>query len=111
MATTTTKSKRSEPEAVALEEVPVEAPEAAKEQPGVFCYVGPSIHGTIQANSLFTGTLSEVKAALAGAIEKHPGIVGLIVPADDTLARSRSEVKTNGTLLHKRYVDLASGKS
>ena len=99
MATATTKSKRAE------------SAKTQAEQPSVFCYIGPSIHGTIQANSLFTGALEDVKAALSGVIEKHPGVAGLIVPADETLARSRSEVKTNGTLLHKRYVDLASGKS
>ena len=106
MATTTTKSSRPR-----SERTETKTPKAATEQPGVFCYIGPSIHGTIQSNSLFTGTLSEVKSELAGPIEKHPGIACLIVPADETLASRRREVKTPGTLLHKRYVDLAAGKT
>lgn len=102
-----TKTEKAKAEEVKAEKTP----EPATEQEGVFIYIGPNIHGLIQTNSLYTGTLGEVKSALAGAIEKRPGILGLIVPADETLSEKRRDVKTNGTLLHKRYADLASGKS
>ena len=85
---------------------PAKKERAKAEQPGVFLYIGPSIRGVIQENAILSGKLSEIKAQLAGAIEKYPQIAALIVPAE-SLAESRREIKTNGTLLHKKYVELA----
>ncbi len=66
---------------------------------GFCCYVGPSILGVVQQNSIIEGTVEEAKAAYAGAIEKYPLISRLIVDGND-LAEALKSVKTPGTLLY-----------
>ena len=83
--------------------------EAVIEQPSVWVYIGPTFHGEIQENSIYTGTIEDVKELLAGQIEKHPGVVRLIVPADENLAQKRADAHREGTLYHKLYLDVLSG--
>lgn len=67
-----------------------------------FMYLGPSIRGKIQANSLYQGSRAEVEQLLASAIEAHPRIKTLLV-SGDTLAVDRVKVKTPGNYLYEEY--------
>lgn len=67
-----------------------------------FMYLGPSIRGKIQTNSLYQGTRAEVERLLAPAIEAHPRIKSLLV-SGDTLAVDRIKVRTPGNYLYEEY--------
>lgn len=67
-----------------------------------FMYLGPSIRGKIQTNSLYQGNRAEVERLLAPAIEAHPRIKSLLV-SGDTLAVDRIKVKTPGNYLYEEY--------
>ena len=100
--------------AEAAEEPEVKKAKAKKnaevvEQPGVFVYIGPTIRGAVQESTIISGTLTEIKAQYARLIEKHPQVERLIVPMD-SLAVCRRDVKTSGTLLHRKYVELLSAE-
>jgi len=73
---------------------------------GFCCYIGPSILGVVQQNSIIDGTVENAKTAYAEAIRKYPMISRLIVDGND-LAASLSDVKTPGTLLYASYRKLA----
>lgn len=82
------------------------APEKAGAE--ICCYIGPSITGVIQTNTIYAGN---VKAAQKGAelklaVKSCPGIVKLIVPGDQ-LADARQRVRTKGDPLYKAYRELA----
>lgn len=79
---------------------------AAPETPGIYAYIGPNIKGVIQQNTIYEGTYSGVCEKIADAAEKYPLITGLIVPAA-ALTQSRREIKTTGTRLNHKYVQLA----
>lgn len=75
-----------------------------------FCvYLGPNIHGVIQAGTIYSGMKEQAIASLSSAIEKYPLIAALIVPGE-TLAEDRIKVKTPGNLLHVNYKKLAAGR-
>lgn len=81
------------------------------DDPGRFCvYIGPSIRGVIQSNTIFPGTKPEVEKRLTDAIERYPLIAKLISP-DKTFAEDRIKVNTAGNVLNVYYNKLASGKS
>lgn len=73
---------------------------------GFCCYIGPSIIGVVQQNSMIDGTVEEAKAVYADAIKKYPLISRMIVDGND-LAASLSDVKTPGTFLHMTFRKLA----
>ena len=97
--------------AAAAEEPEVKAKTKAKakpaqvERPGVFVYIGPNLRGAIQESTIMSGKLIEIKARLAPMIAEHPQASALIVPME-SLAECRRDVKTAGTLLHKKYMEL-----
>lgn len=73
---------------------------------GFCCYIGPSILGVVQQNSIIDGSVEEARAAYADAIKKYPLISRMIVDGN-VLAASLSDVKTPGTLLYTTYRKLA----
>lgn len=73
---------------------------------GFSCYIGPSIFGVIQQNSIMPGTADEMRACYAQAIERYPLIGKLIVDGEE-LAEARSKAKTPGNLLYVYYRKLA----
>lgn len=90
------------------EEKPAEQPTGAAEGYDTFVYVGPSIpRGRLKENAVFRGTLSDVLAYLADAVEQYPQIPRLIVPTN-RLAAFSVKVKTPGNIAHKYYSDIAS---
>jgi uncharacterized protein (UPF0333 family) len=82
---------------------------AQTEEPGVFVYIGPSIRGVIQESTIMEGKQSEIKAHLHAVVERYPQVSTLIVPIE-SLAECRREIKNNGTLLHKKYVELLTAE-
>ena len=90
------------------DEKPAEQPTGAAEGYDTFVYVGPSIpRGRLKENAVFRGTLSDVLAYLADAVEQYPQIPRLIVPTN-RLAAFSVKVKTPGNIAHKYYSDIAS---
>lgn len=67
-----------------------------------YAYIGPSIRGVIQRNTLYTGTRAEIEEFLARDIEKYPRIKNLIV-GSSTLATDINKVRTPGNYLHEEY--------
>ena len=89
-------------------EKPAEQPAEDAEGYDTFVYVGPSIpRGRLKENAVFRGTLSDVLAYLADAVEQYPQIPRLIVPTN-RLAAFSVKVKTPGNIAHKYYSDIAS---
>lgn len=66
-----------------------------------WAYIGPSIRGVIQRNTLYTGTRAEVEEALKAQIEKYPRIRALIV-GGSTLAADRIRIRTPGNGLYEQ---------
>jgi hypothetical protein len=65
--------------ASAPREKPKEKP---PERPGRYIYIGPSLPSGLNANTILTGTLTEIKAHYKSALEKYPKAERLIVPAE-----------------------------
>ena len=65
-----------------------------------YAYIGPTIRGVIQRNSLYTGTRAEVEARLAMQIEKYPSIKALLV-GGSTLAADREKINQPGNRLYE----------
>ncbi len=65
-----------------------------------FVYIGPTIKSFVQHNTILEGTLDEVKASLASAIEKYPPIAQLLVSGND-LAEARKQIKQPGNRLYE----------
>jgi len=79
------------------------------EEPASFCvYIGPSIRGVIQTNTIYEGSKKETETKLADEIGKYPLIKRLIV-TDKSLAEDRIKVKTAGSPLNQYFKKLASG--
>lgn len=79
------------------------------EEPVSFCvYIGPSIKGVIQTNTIYGGTKKEVEIQLADEIKRYPLIAKLIV-TDKSLAEDRIRAKTAGNPLNMYFKKLASG--
>lgn len=89
-------------------EKPAEAAKQAKEESGLFVYIGPSIpRGRLKENAVFNGTFADVIAYLADVVEDYPLVEKLIVPADKLAAYS-VKAKTPGNIIHKYYSDIVS---
>ena len=73
---------------------------------GFSCYIGPSIMGVIQQNIIMPGSVEDMKACYAQAIEKYP-LIGKMIVDGYELAEARSKAKTPGNLLHVYYRRLA----
>jgi len=99
----------AEEKKVIVKEKEVEAPKKPAEKPASFCmYIGPSIRGVIQANTIYNGPKHKVEKQLEKQIERFPLIAKLIV-TDKSLAEDRIKVKTAGTPLHMYYSKLVAG--
>lgn len=72
---------------------------------GFYIYLGPTIRGLIQANTIYRGDRAHALAEAKEAIEKYPLIKTLIVPGD-YLPVARLRIKTPGNALHANYVKL-----
>ena len=89
-------------------EKPAERPTEGAEGYDTFVYCGPSIpRGRLKENAVFRGTLADVLAYLADAVEQYPQIPRLIVPTN-RLAAFSVKVKTPGNIAHKYYSEIAS---
>lgn len=78
-----------------------------KEEKETFIYIGPTLKTGIRENAVFTGTKSEIYDHLDTTFEKYPQAKQLLISVKD-LAKLKSQVKKNGTLLNKYYTDLVS---
>lgn len=76
-------------------------------RPPAFIFLGPTIRGLIQANTIYRGDRAHALAEAKEAIEKYPLIKTLIVPGD-YLPAARLKIKTTGNALHANYVRLAA---
>lgn len=95
---------------------PKQPPEPARNTPEnavakdaeICCYIGPSITGVIQTNTIYAGNVKEAQkgSELKLAVKSCPGIMKLIVPGNQ-LADARQRVKTKGDPLYKAYRELA----
>lgn len=65
-----------------------------------YAYIGPSIRGVIQRNTLFTGTRAEIEESLDWQIQKFPRIKKLIV-GGSTLPADRVRINTPGNYLYE----------
>lgn len=65
-----------------------------------YAYIGPSIRGVIQRNTLYTGTRAEIEESLSTQIQKFPRIKKLIV-GGSTLAADRIKIDTPGNYLYE----------
>ena len=72
---------------------------------GFYIYIGPTIPGLIQANTIYRGSREHALTDAKEAIEKYPLIKTLIVPGD-YLPVARLRIKTPGNALHANYVKL-----
>lgn len=84
---------------------------ADKSGAGLCVYIGPTIIGTIQRNTIYPGTkevvLQSPALKLTGAMLQY--IAPLVVPGDK-LAGARIKVKTKGDPLYKAYRQLIKMK-
>lgn len=73
---------------------------------GFYIYLGPTIHGLIQANTIYRGDRAHALEEAQAAVRKYPLVKTLIV-SGDYLPEARLKVKTSGNALHANYVKLA----
>ncbi len=92
------------------QEAEVMANKAIEEQASFCAYIGPSIKGVIQGNTIYRGTRKETEERLADEIKRYP-LIAKLITTDKSLAEDRIKVKTAGNLLNVYYTKLASGKS
>lgn len=85
------------------------APARAGGKDDAWFYIGPDIKGLVGHNDFFRGTLAQVLAKAGQALEAHPEVQEMIVPAQG-LARAREQVKTPGTALNLIYKKLKEAK-
>ena len=85
-----------------------EQEDTAKEEVVKLAYIGPTLPaGQLKCNAIFIGTETEIKAELAGVIEKYPLVEKMLVPASK-IGEKKDKAKTAGNILHKYYADLVS---
>lgn len=65
-----------------------------------YAYIGPTIRGVIQHNTLYTGTRDEVEGLLAAQIQKYPRIRRFLV-GGSTLAADRIKISKPGNYLYE----------
>ncbi len=73
---------------------------------GFYIYLGPTIKGLIQANTIYRGDRAHALEAVQPAIQRYPLIKTLIV-AGDYLPEARLKVRSPGNAIHANYVKLA----
>lgn len=73
----------------------------------IWCYIGPTIRGVIQRNTLYTGTREEVECSIQRHIDRYPRIRNLIVGGSD-LTADRQKVNTPGNRLYEEYRKLVA---
>ena len=61
---------------------------------GFWCYIGPTVRGTLQTNTLVIGTLDQMLNRAEKAIQKAPSVRHLIV-SGDRLQESRNHIRNN----------------
>ena len=92
----------AEAEATDTVPAPVETPYAVEARRN-YIYIGPTLpKGLLKSNTLLTGTMTEIKTYLHGAMEKYPDIIGLVVPTD-RLAESRHMLRGGKGALAAKY--------
>lgn len=74
---------------------------------GFYIYVGPTIRGSIQRNTIFRGTKAQALEKAADAIGKHKLVKTLIVSGDN-LSSVRLKLKEKGNAHYTNYNRLAS---
>lgn len=77
---------------------------AQKIDPGICCYIGPTIIGVIQQSTIYAGDLKSVlsSAPVKLALAKVPEIKPLIVTGNE-LAAARQKIKIKGEPLYQAY--------
>lgn len=71
-------------------------------------YIGPTLPaGQLKSNRIIIGTMTEIKAELAGVLEKYPLVEKMLVPVEK-LAEKKDKAKTAGNVLNKYYSDIVS---
>ena len=70
------------------------------ETAGFSCYVGPSVLGLIQKNSIYPGSVEDARKACAEAIRRYPLVSQLIVDGTQ-LGDALVKVRTPGTYLYE----------
>lgn len=78
-----------------------------KPDPGICCYIGPTIIGVIQQSTIYAGDLKTVLASapVKLALSKVPEIKPLIVTGEE-LATARQKIKIKGEPLYQAYKSL-----
>jgi hypothetical protein len=101
-------SPDQERSAVSTDSAPVETNRTRAGGPpsGFYIYLGPTIHGLIQANTIYRGDRAHALEEAQAAVRKYPLVKTLIV-SGDYLPEARLKVKTSGNALHANYVKLA----
>lgn len=82
-----------------------EKPEVVQtSDPGICCYIGPTIIGVIQQSTIYAGDLKSVLASapVKLALSKVPEIKPLIVTGEE-LAAARQKIKIKGEPLYQAY--------
>lgn len=69
-----------------------------------YMYLGPGIPGTVKKNQIFTYKPTEV-IDKAKAIHPEAGIL-FIKMSDDTIAKHRREIQTQGTKLNQTFKEV-----
>lgn len=85
-------------------------PEKAKQavQEPTYClYVGPTIRGVVQQDTVLSGAKSDVLERLKYAVSAHP-IIAQLVLESGTIADGRNKLKTPGNALYAAYRRLVS---
>lgn len=77
---------------------------AEQKESGCYCYIGPTVVGTIQYGAMYGGSKEEVLALpeVTMAVEKYPAVADLIV-AGDALTESKAQIKSKCGALYRAY--------
>jgi len=83
-----------------------EVQESAPKECGFSCYIGPTLLGVIQHNTLYPCPASEAvkRPEVVEAIKKHPVLAKLIIPGDE-LAAAGQQINVKGAPLYRAYRD------
>lgn len=103
-------AKTSKVENTTIEtEKAVETANTAPEEVVKLVYIGPTLpKGQLKQNSIFEGTVKEIKKELEKVLEKYPLAEKMLVPVRN-LAEAKRKVGTAGNIMNKWYADITSG--
>ena len=101
---TNSKAEPERAEEVAVEATAEVSAEVALETVGFSAYVGPTLLGTIQHNTLYPCGKAEAlkRPEVAAAVKKRPAIARLIVSGGE-LAEAGKKIKIKGDPLYRAY--------